>query len=230
MLSVEYRNDLYYGKYRYKATVTVKGVVYTHFCKTYNFFVSKMMRYQELQPDSIMRIWYSQDQTGAIQSEVIDFNQIEKYFDFLEENKHIDFTKNRATHGVSFFSNDLDFMKRLSIFTENLEIKECVPGDKEKMYFTNVPKFKYRTYFKPDLPLPKDFDKSVMHILENYKNGVGMSWSLIKFAFNPTEQGHHDYSWNTFIEYDDIKMQTVFHLTFGDILGKTYICEQKPKI
>jgi len=230
MLSVEYRNDLYYGKYRYKGTIKVMGMIYTHFSKTFDDFVRKMKKYQTTQPKGFMRVFYSEDATGKIVSDVVNFEEIKKYYDFIEENKQVEYTKNRATHKVSFFSNDLDFIKNLSILDEKVEIKECIVGKKECMYFKNKPKFKYRTYFSPNLPMPKDFDQSIINLLENYKNGVGLSWSLIKYAYNYNEQGHQSYLWNTYIEYDDVKMQTILHLTFGGILGKTYICEQKPKI
>lgn len=229
MLSTEYRNALYYNKYKYKTTFQVRGVVYTYWCATFDKFVEKMKRLQS-QVDSnrvpVCKIYYIKDENGEVKSDIIDYAVLEKYYKFFDEHKDVPHTKHRLDDVVTVFSNDLDFMKKLSIFEDNLHITEVIPLNKDTMYFKSKPLYKMRTYFKEGLSVPKDYKESVKRFLNMHKTGTNMSWGLVKYALTTKEMY---YTRKLYIEYDDPKMQTMIHMMFGDIVGKTYICEQKPQ-
>jgi hypothetical protein len=229
MLSTEYRNTLYYNKYKYKTTIQVKGVVYTHWCSTYSVFLEKMKTLQSHVDNTRKppwKVYYIKEENGEIKSDIIDYVVIEKYYKFFDEHKDIPHVRHRLSDTVTVFSNDLNFIQKLSSFEDALQITEVTALNKDTMYFKKKPLYKMRTYFKEGLPVPTDYKENINRFLDTHKKGTNMSWGLVHYALT-TQEMH--YTRKLYIEYDDSNMQTMIHMLFGNIVGKTYICEQKPQ-
>lgn len=218
-LKVEKRNKLYFNKFKYKASLTIKGAAYSYYSMDIETFTLRIEKLRESKSRYGVRVL-----TDSWQEywDEIDLDQISKFITWRNV-----ISKERCLYRiqgdyVSFFSNDLALLHTLDCMDPNLKFYEAKSLSPDTMYFKKNPKYKYRTYFKGKR-MPKDFCDNVRSLNDMYEK-LKFSDALFDVNWHQFKYMHSSY----FVEYNDEQMHTILAMWFPDMLAKTYICEKEP--
>lgn len=224
-LQTDIRNALYFGKYQYRARCRVEGAAYTYYTKSIEEFKYKMAKKSASPPsyiEVVMTGWRSR-------VDMIDYDQIATYFAWREDAPRDLYMARIQGNMISFFSDDLDLLKTLTVLDPNLEISVADIIGKNVLYFKNQPKFKYRTYFRGKR-VPDNFKEEVKSFAERYDN-IARICPALKRLVNETMGKKHWYNYlhsSYYVDYNDESTLTLLHMFFGSMLSKTYTLEKQP--
>jgi len=224
----DYRDDNYYGKYKYRVRFTIEGIRYATYeenieglIKRYNATTGwKKIRKEDLP--------------------VVTFN-LEALKLFIELRNS--FKENvagtvRVEHNkIAFFSNDLSLLKTVEtikpgIYYDYTEVQTSnFIGVKS---FVNNPKHRFRVYLKSK-KVENNFAIQ-LNDLFNRISGLHPSPSLKYWVKGSTDGTSPHWSWryrftnpNHFIDYDDESVLSYLSLMHGEFLGKRYKLEKRPE-
>ena len=222
---IDYRAQLYYNKYEYRARLTIEGLRRGYYCEPDEFE-------ERLNND---KLW---GRPGKVEKQVIMDNlpDIKSALQFRSDNKKNKQLAMRMEHNtMAVFHNDLDFLHKsfdglvgASIDYTRVETSGYV-GVKT---FVKEPKNKFRIYFRSKRT-PDDFREGINNILKNNKQ-LKPSPGLKIWVKNSSPM--RGYWWNNylsssyFIDYDDESYLSYLHLMYGEYLGKKYKLQKRADI
>ena len=241
---VEYRDTLYYNKYKYRAKFHLYGLRRSTFHKSINDLIDRLTLDEEefkgkgfgisVYPNS----YYSTIAIKESRQIYDNIASLSKFMDWHNIQKRQKDTLFRIEHNdASVFSNDLELLKTLAdIFDgdiSNISFTQAIPADLIGVKtFIKEPKHKFRVYIRSKI-VPEDFRKTFSKILKTNKKTLFPSTSFRDWL----TQKRPGYVWSYsnrylhssyYIDYDDESMITYLALMYGDILGKKYRLEKRP--
>ena len=226
----EFRDILYYDKYKYRARISISGVRYTMYTKTIQSFARLINRtgeytsYSTIPPTQLAEVRQNMD---LISNYITYRNDIQK-------NKlgSIRIEGNR----VSVFSNELSVLQRLTeLGNSKIDYTEVIMGDFTGVkYFVNKPKYNFRVYLKRKRIEPstiKDFSKVINKTKDLYPSSSLSAWLLAttagsaRFKFYSWQYNHS--STTHFIDFDNESTLSYLALMYGEYLGHRYKLEKR---
>jgi hypothetical protein len=217
---VDYRDVLYYGKYRYRARVNMPGLSWIHGCDTMLDYLRRL---------ESNRKYYDKNRIAAI-----DLDDIESFIDWrsvnVKTNKTCTIRVESNTAGV--FSNDLALLQTLRNISTSVDITEIVEiaptGIKT---FAKEPKHKYRAYLKSKR-VKDTFKKELAEFIKRYKDTktvIVPSESLAGWLKGKAKYWQQGFcSSHYYIEYDEDSTNSLISLMFGDMIKRRYKLEKRP--
>jgi len=218
----EYRDDDYYGKYTYRAKITMLGMRHLSFSKDL---------------DDLTKRLSSRFNYGYTKSEIILMKQnlpiMSKLLEWKLKAKQdkLSITTRIEYNSLSVFSNDLSCLQTLksidpSLLVEYTEVqKSNYAGVK---HFVGEPKHKFRVYLKSKR-VEEKFPAELSELTKRV-NGLYPSPALKHWM---TSRSHWSFKWSSashFIDYDDESTLSYLALMHGDMLGNKYKLEKRPDI
>lgn len=216
---IDYRDILYYGKYRYRARVTMPGLAWIHGCDT-------MLDYLKRLDNN--RKYYDPSRIAAI-----DLDDIESFIDWrninAKTNKTCTIRVESNTAGV--FSNDLALLQTLRNLTTIVDISEIIDiaptGIKT---FVKQPKHNYRVYLKSKR-VKDTFKDELSEFINRYKNTKTVI--VPSDALRQWLKGHYK-SWRInycsahyYIEFNEESTNTLLSMMFGDMIKRRFKLEKR---
>jgi hypothetical protein len=205
-LNQEDRDKLFFNKYKYRASCQLEGVRYTYYCSSIEDYHKKIKR-NKLEP------WGGKKDYSSI-----DYDRIEKFIDWRNENKK-DLIIRIEYDTFSVFSNDLESLKTLVEIgdVQFTEAKVVAPGVK---FFKEKPDYNYRIYLK-GVKLDGDRADQICSFVDNYKDRPNINIS--KALVNAVSCGkirskrwiHNSY----YIDYTEESMLSILRLVFPGVLS-----------
>lgn len=224
----DYRDELYYNKYRYRARYTVEGLRRGYNCGPDEFETrlntKQLWGYKHL----------SQDERDAIKN---NLPAIKKILQFRDDHKKVkDVTIRMEANTAAVFSNDLQALHAAldgatNATVDYTEVQSL--GYVGVKTFVNEPKNKYRVYLKTRKP-PDDFREKFGKILTANPK-LKPSPAFKNWLKSPNKVYGYLYwqqwiSSTHFIDYDDESYLSYLALMYGEFLGKKYKLEKRPDI
>ena len=223
----EYRDQLYYNKYEYRARFELVGVRYTWYLKE---DIQELIDRLDAPAIGYNRISYERDQVRE---------NIPILTSFLKWRNEIKKKKNstiRIEHNtVAVFSNDLQELKDIVNQIPNLVVdytKVELSNFIGVKHFMRQPKHKFRVYLKSkrvENAFAVDLDKLFKQNKSLYP------CDSLKFWIKGSVIKGNQHSWryrftsaNYFIDYDDESTLSYLAIMHGDMLGKRYKLEKRP--
>lgn len=224
----DYRDEIYYSKYQYRARFTLKGIRYTWYNKTPQDFEDlvngKKPKYYGIRKEDKPVV-------------LMNLETIKKFIAWRNERKVDKQATIRLEHNtVAVFSNDLQLLKTLENLGNGLVV------DYTQVQTTNFigaktfmkqPKHKFRVYLKSKV-IEGTFI-SDLHDLIQRTPGLYPCESLKYWLKGGKDTKNVIYSWRYryttathFIDYDDESTLSYLALMHGEMLGKRYRLEKRP--
>lgn len=217
-LKIENRTSLYFGKYMYRAQCQVMGASYTYYTNNITQFKNKLENTKASRNNYRISVYNNRFEETI---DHIDFEQIEKFFEW-KKNKDTDQYMFRIQgNQVSFFSNDLSLLKTLTEIDENPKYSKAEIQSTDTLYFKKEPKYKYRTYFKgkkAPIGMAEHIEDLIKMYGDKIKFSPGMIRNLNRYPNSPYRYMHTSY----YVDYNDQSMLSIFGLWFGENLGKSF--------
>lgn len=221
----DYRDDNYYGKYMYRARITIIGLRRVYFSENYEKFEARMLKSAKIKH-------IGKEEFDAIKSNLSSFK---RYYEFQEANKKSKTVQIRNEANTSaIFSNDLQYLLTLKQIDPNAEFDitevktENLVGVK---HFVNEPKHKFRVYLKSK-KVPDDFKSGFRQFMKK-NNKLRPSPGLNNWI---KDNDKNQWSWwsrwlnsSHFIDYDDESTLSYLALMYGEYLGRRYKLEKRPE-
>lgn len=216
LLKSEDKQNLYYNKYKYKATVRSPNLNLIQWCSTFEDFMKKLgdsgaSRFQYRRAKDMT--WTELHKTESI----INFrNRIKKRFDVTTRQEH---------DTLGFYSNDLDLLKEIWAFSPDSTITEVNVMPAGVLTFAREPKHQYRVYLKGDkISLEMRDDLTVyLHRTNDAHPCNALKCWLIRDYRHPYLYSNEKH----FIDYDEPAVLTMLHLICPKLVGKSYKLERK---
>jgi len=217
---IDSRPQPYYGKYNYKATLTIQGAGIMYFYK----------KSTDLDVVSLPK-WTSRRFKNANYAAVKQF--LEWKENVLSSKKDIR-VRAEDSH-VSVFSSDIDFLRTLD--TLGLPVvyyavdEQVVHGVK---FFKTEPKHKFRMYLKSKRVGP-DFAKSLCDMVDRYKgtpsalhpSGATKRWLHYREVHRSWYSNYCSSGYN--FDYDDEGVVSLFSLMFPGMISRILRLEKRPE-
>jgi len=224
----EVKNKLYFNRYQYKAVCRIQGAAYTYYTPDLDTFISRMEKLRDIRTKENRYGIRTMDQDWREYWDEVDVDQISKFLTWRNlVSKDKCMLRIQGDH-VSFFSNNLDLLKTLESIDANVTFFEADVLGADTIYFSNKPKFKYRTFFKGKR-CPEDFLGNVLEFYDRYPN-THISQGLRRLAYSRNSNYtrfmylHSSY----YVDYNDQSMISILHMLFPNMIGKTYSLAKRP--
>ena len=223
----EYKENIYYNKYRYRAKFRLDGLRYADWVKTPADLIKRLNEtgYRRVRPDTKARA-------------MENINELNNFINWRNNNKKPGSVSFRVEGDTaSIYSNDLELLltlKNLGLVTVKItEVQlEQFAGTK---YYVNEPKHKYRIYLKSKYIEEKDFIKDLHDTIKKSKELVPSNalryWldGYIKRPIASLNSWSYQYTSGTHsIDYDNESTLSYLVLMYGHMLGKRYKLEKRP--
>jgi len=220
----EYRDNLYYNKYIYKARFYIVGARYTWYAKSSAHFIK----------DFYNRNFYLlKNQTKKEMED--NMHRICAFIDWKIKVKKLKVCSFRIEgHHVFVYSNDLDFLKNLpnDIPDIDLEYTQAITsGYVGVKHFSNQPKHKFRVYLKSKR-VEHEFANNLKNLFKKNKElypSPALKFWANEASYNMTNWKYRWSSASHFIDYDNESTLSYLALMHGDMLGKRYKLEKRPE-
>lgn len=201
-LKTEYRDTLYFNKYKYKATVKLPFLR--------NIIYDKKLRFQLDKPS------YYETNT--------------KFLEWRDYYKDL-LTIRVEGSNTSIFSNEIDILKSVESITTIKSIYTAVASAPTGVkYFKNAPKHKYRVYFKSK-PVFREFINDVLDLIKRYNStdcALYPSTTFENWLQRNSKLTQRYLFYNFFMDFDEEKMITFLQFTLGDNVRVFYKLEKRP--
>lgn len=221
----EFRDILYYDKYKYRARIYISGIRFTMYTRTIESFVKMINR---------TGVYIPPKQIEEIRTNIDYISNYITYRNNIRKNKlgSIRIEGNR----VSVFSNELSVLQRLTELG-NIEVDytEVIMGEFTGVkYFVNKPKYNFRVYLKRKHIAPstiKDFSKVINKTKDLYPSSSLSAWLLAtttgsgRFKFYSWQYSHS--SATHFIDFNNESTLSYLALMYGEYLGHRYKLEKR---
>ena len=224
----DYRDELYYSKYQYRARYTVEGLRRGYYWSAEEFET----RYKN--KDLWAQKHISKDELKTIKENLPAIKRILKFRDDHKKLKDVTIRMEQNTAAV--FSNDLQALHAAldgepNATVDYTEVQSL--GYVGIKTFVNEPKNKFRVYLKTRKP-PEDFREKFGNILKANPK-LKPSPAFKNWLKPPLKQYGYMYwqmwlSSTHFIDYDDESYLSYLALMYGEFLGKKYKLEKRPDI
>ena len=220
---VDYRDQLYYNKYEYRARVNVPGLRRGYYWSPDEF----IERFND------NKLWGrpGAEERKIIQENLEDIKQCLQFRDDYKKDKSV--TIRMEGNIMAVFHNDLAFLHKKfdGIVGATVDYTQVeTSGFVGIKTFVNEPKHKYRVYFRGK-KVPENFRESVLKTLEANKNlrpGPAFKSWLKQPPSSGWRSWYHNYlSPNYFIDYNEESYLSYFSLLHGEFLGKKYKLEKR---
>lgn len=236
-MKTDSRRQLYYGKYKYRAKLTITGLNRTYYAKTFLEFLKKIEK--ELTSRAEDNWYWGARVKGEIQN--IDLDSIERYINWRNthhSNQHPKTLMLRIeSNTISVFSDDLTLLKTLEsivpydpflvVYTQvDINIPEGL------LYFVREPKRKFRVYLRGQ-QVPSSFRDDMQSFVLRYQGTssevhpcTALSRWLSSPAINTWRAKYCSSSF--FLEYNTESTYTMLMLMFDKTVGKLFALEKRP--
>lgn len=208
------RNNLFYGKYKYKVPIAMAGSRHLTYSRTYDEFEKRLSNI-----GYAIEVNYG----GSKYRKLFDFYK--KYMD----NKEVTFLRDYGFLG--FYTSNEDILNELMVLNLGLKVYEAVTPPTKVLYFAREPQYKYRVYLKAKRVSEPLID-SLIGFCDTYKDkGINISSGLIRFM-DSKHWKKRFYSYlnsSFFIDFNDDSMITIMHLMMSECIGKTFKLERRPE-
>ena len=225
----EYRDQLYYNKYQYRARFVLVGVRYTWYIKE---------DIQELinRLDTPI-IGYNPNHVTSDRDEIKqNISKLEKFIKWRNLTKQKKTSTIRVEHNtVAVFSNDLQELLDIVNSIPEIEVdytQAQISNYTGIKYFARNPKHSFRVYLKSK-KVQDSFAEDLHNLFKNNKD-LYPCFSLkhwVRGSVN-SNQKFWRYSFssaNHFIDYNDESTLSYLAILHGDMLGKRYKLEKRPE-
>ena len=226
----EFRDILYYDKYKYRARISISGVRFTMYTKTIQSFVRLINRSHEYKSYSTIQ----PKQLEEINKNIDSISNYITYRNDIQKNKlgSIRIEGNR----VSVFSNELSVLQRLTELG-NIEVDytEVIMSEFAGVkYFANTPKYNFRVYLKRKRIEPttiKDFSNVINKTKDLYPSSSLSAWLMAttvgsaRFKYYSWQYSHS--SATHFIDFNNESTLSYLALMYGEYLGHRYKLEKR---
>lgn len=217
-LKVEEREILYYSKYTYKAVCRVIGAYYTNNVKNIDQYKDKIDSLR-----SELRRYPMYIPGGMEEIDYFNIDELIRYIVRFEKNdKGI---MRREGNSITFFSNDLNFLKKAPSTASPLKIYQAVLLPTGVKYFKRDVPAPFRVHFK-ESRVNSEIKKDILDYIEK-TDGVEASSALMVWLKRPVTWKE---SWcykTYYINYTDSSQLMMMHILFPEVLGKNYKLEKK---
>jgi len=221
----DYRDELYYNKYQYRARFTVEGL-------RRGYYYSPAEFEERLNND---KLWgrMTKDERNLTRQNIEAIKVILQYRDDHKKDKTV--TIRMEGNTAAIFSNDLQalhlaFDGHANATVDYTEVQSL--GYVGIKTFVNEPKYKYRVYLKSK-KAPEDFREKFGNILKANPQ-LRPSPAFTYWLQSKKTQGWlYWHNWLTsthFIDYNDESYLSYLALMYGEFLGKKYKLEKRPDI
>lgn len=222
-LIIDNRTGLYFGKYTYRAQLRVAGAGYTYYTNNLAQFKKKLENTKANRNNYRISILNNRFEETI---DRIDFEQIEKFFDWKTNKDPDTFMYRIQGDNISFFSNDLDLLYTLTVIDPKAKFSKAYIQAADVIYFKKEPKFKFRTFFKGK-KCSTEFPEQINDLMSMYKDKIhfspGMVRMINRYPNTPYRYMHTSY----YVDYNDPGMLSIIGLWFGEYLGKTYSLQKE---
>lgn len=215
----EYRDQDYYGKYTYRARLSIVGVRQLMFAKTADELADRL---------KTKLFGYKKSDIAEM---VNNLPILSKLLEWKIKSKLDKKASFRGEHNtLAVFSNDLSYLLTLRDAAPSLEIDitEVQRSEYEGVkHFVKQPDHKYRVYLKSkrvEVNFPKELNQMLNRLAGLYPSPALTNWLK--------REKHWTYQWSSagyFIDYDDESTLSYLALMHGDMLGKKYKLEKRPE-
>jgi hypothetical protein len=225
----EYRDQLYYNKYEYRARFTLVGVRYTWYIKD---DIQELV--DRLDAPAIglnyHRINYERDEVRE------NLPKLEAFIKWRNDTKKKKTSSIRIEHNtVAVFSNDLNDLKDIENAISDIVVdytQTQLSNFIGVKYFVRQPKHKFRVYLKSKR-VESSFAEDLASLFK--KDTELYPCDSLKYWVKGSITNSNQYSWRYrfsnathFIDYDDESTLSYLALLHGDMLGKRYKLEKRP--
>lgn len=217
-LKVEEREILYYSKYAYKAVCWVMGAYYTNNVKNINQYRDKI--------DSLrgeLRRYPMYIPGGMEEIDYLNIDELLRYIVRFEKNDKG--VMRREGNNITFYSNDLAFLKKAPSTTRPLKIYQAVLLPTGVKYFKRDVPAPFRVHFK-EARINTEIKNDILDYI-NKTNGVEASSALMRWLNRP-QRWQETWCYKTYyINYTDASQLMMMHILFPEVIGKNYKLEKK---
>jgi hypothetical protein len=218
-LKLEEREQLYYNKYSYKAVCRVLGAYYTTGVKTIDEYKDKVESLQT----GLKRYPVHTYPHGLGDIDYIELDSLISYIVNFEKNDKG--TLRREGNTISFFSNDLDFLKKAPSTLSPLKITQVSLMPAGVKYFKRTVPAPFRVHLK-DARVTTELRQDIFEYI-NKTDGVEGSSALMVWLTRLSAWQQVWCSKSFYINYTDSSQLTMMHILFSEVIGKNYKLEQK---
>ena len=218
-LKSEARPNLYFNKYKYRASIIVQNLRFTHITETFEQFLMFIKQESEV---ARTRYWHR----AVVPNSPAQLDRIRNTIEYRNRVQAIKgVTIRKEYDSISFYSNDLDLLKEVWTFSPKSCISEVILMPAGVMTFAKEPIYQYRTY----LVNRKIESNSKEEFFDFVKRTpvVEPSGSLDHWLKRPSRYSHDYSSDKYFISYDDPGILTMLGLICPEIIGKSYKLEKR---
>ena len=218
-LKLEEREKLYYNKYSYKAVCRVLGAYYSIGVKTIDEYKDKVESLQT----GLKRYPIHTYPHGLGDIDYIELDSLISYIVNFEKNDKG--TLRREGNTISFFSNDLDFLKKAPSTLSPLKITQVSVMPAGVKYFKRKVPAPFRVHLK-ETRVTTDLRQDIFDYI-NKTDGVEGSSALMVWLTRLSAWQQVWCSKSFYINYTDSSQLTMMHILFSEVIGKNYKLEQK---
>ena len=218
----EYRDNQFYGKYKYRLRIKIPGFGHTRYSSSCG--VDWVIRMNDLAKKGRLYGWPENKQLHI---------KAKEFWNNSLKDKKRNYGLRLETSTMAVFSNDLAFLQTFKDWAKDLDIHmdftEAQTSEFSGVkYFVKEPKNKYRVYFK-STRVDKTVAKEIYTLINKTDKFTPSKALRYWFDMERLSTWSHVYcSSSFFIDYDDESMLSYLALCHGDILGKKYKLEKRP--
>jgi hypothetical protein len=223
----EYRDDDYYGKYTYRAKITMLGMKHVSYSKDVTDLTERVIKAK-------YSYGYTKSEKDTIKENLPTLTKLMEWK--LQSKKDKSSTIRGEYNTIAIFSNDLAYLHTLKTIDPSLLVeytkvqKSNFAGVK---HFVREPKYKYRVYMKSKRIEPGFVIewKALLDRIDALHPSPGLQYWLDNYNVTQPSWGWR-YRWSSasfFIDYDDESTLSYLALMHGEMLGKRYKLEKRPE-
>lgn len=243
---IDERSGLYYGRYQYRARLTLTGLNRTYSTHTFLDYLKVIERVKRSSKSKTARM-------TALQQEIadIDLDSIDRFITWRNTNAK---SKGKQamirveSNTAAIFSNDMDLLRTIEKIGPQIskidytEVDQAIPQGTK--YYVEQPPHNYRVYLKSKAIDPK-VKADLLKFINRYK-GTGTvivpSGAFSRWLEPPAKTLNSSYntywaSWNTnylsshyFLDFDEESTDTLFSIMFGELISRRYKLEKRPTV
>jgi len=215
----DYRDSLYWGKFKYRVRVKIKGLAQTYWVNNIQAWIN-----------IIKTAKYLNENARAEALSPVNVSRVENFMAFkskLKSTKTKDITIRIEGNTAAIFSNDLSMLQDFRNWNAVVDYTEAIPCEFAGIkYFLRPPKHKYRIHFI-NKRIELGVSVELRDLLEKYPK-ITPSGAFKLWLQSPQPWKLSYISANFYIDFDDESMASYLRLCHSDIFGKMYKLELRP--